>query len=106
MEQDTSPARRDRQCVASRSHLDLAPRVRLDEDVLRLEVAVYEPKRVDVDERLKALLGDGAQPRQREVGLAARLAVVLGELVQVIAQKLAHNEKVLLVVERVVPDGR
>ena len=52
-------------------------------------------------QRVEALLGDAPQPRQREVRLAARLAVVPRELVEVVAQQLAHDEEVLLVVEEV-----
>jgi len=57
---------------------------------------------IDIN-RLTALLGHFAEPREREVRLCARLSVEPRELVEVVAQQFAHDEEVLLVVKVVVP---
>ena len=64
-----------------RSRLDLAARVRLDEDVLGLEIAMDQVEPMYEAKSVEALRGDAPQPGQGEVGLAARLAVVARELV-------------------------
>ena len=76
--------------------LDLAARVRLDQDVLRLEVGVHQPEAVQEGERPQHLRGDALQARGREVGRAAGVALVALELVEVGAQEFAHEEEVLL----------
>eukprot|EP00962_Isochrysis_galbana_P030743 scaffold9990_cov99-Isochrysis_galbana.AAC.3 len=95
--------------------LDFAAGVGLDQDVLGLEVAVNEAEPVHEDDYSRgwmkpsqprssrpyppnhlgadALLGDFAQPGQREVGLGAGVAVESAKLVQVVAQQLAHDEE-------------
>ena len=78
--------------------LDLAARVGLDEDILGLEIAVDQVEVVHEAQGVQALRGDAPQPGEGEVRLAARLAVVAGELIEVVAQQLAHDEEVLLVV--------
>jgi hypothetical protein len=77
--------------------LDLAARVGLDEDILGLEIAVDQVEAVHEAQGVEALRGDASQAGEGEVRLTARLAVVAGELVEVVAQQLAHDEEVLLV---------
>ena len=78
------------------SHLDDAAGERLDQHVLRLEVAVDQVERMDVRQRSEALVRNRADARQSEVGRPVGLRNVLVQLVQVVAQKLAHDEEVLL----------
>mmetsp|Transcript_65644 Transcript_65644/g.172006 ORF Transcript_65644/g.172006 Transcript_65644/m.172006 type:complete len:489 (+) Transcript_65644:75-1541(+) len=79
--------------------LHLAPGIRLDEHVLRLQVSVDQPQAVDVLQRPEQLPSDPLQMPQGEIRLLALLAVELGELVQVVAQELRDDDEVLLVVE-------
>ena len=53
-------------------------------------------ERVNVLERREALVRNRADPQRREVGRPARLANVLVQLVQIVAQQLADDEEVLL----------
>ena len=84
------------------SHLDDAAGERLDQHVLRLEVAVDQVERMDVRQRSKALVRNRADARQSEVGRPVGPRNVLVQLVQVVAQQLAHDEEVLLVVGAVI----
>ena len=81
--------------------LDLATRVRLDENVFGLQIAMDQLKIVDEGKRLQDLLSDSLQPGNVEVKLLLHLAVVLGVLIEVISQELCHDEQVLLVIEEV-----
>ena len=81
--------------------LDLATRVRLDENVFGLQIAMDQLKIVDEGKRLQDLLSDSLQPGNVEVKLLLHLAVVLGILIEVISQELCHDEQVLLVIEEV-----
>ena len=78
------------------SHLNDAARERLDQHVLWLEVTVDQVERMDVRQRREALVRNRADPRQSEVGRPVGPRNVLVQLVQVVAQQLAHDEEVLL----------
>ena len=66
--------------------LDLATRVRLDENVFGLQIAMDQLKIVDEGKRLQDLLSDSLQPGNVEVKLLLYLAVVLGILIEIISQ--------------------
>lgn len=64
-------------------HLDAAARVGLNQDVLRLQVAVQQTQRVHKRQRAQHLARDGLQAAVRKVRRLLALPVVLLELVQV-----------------------
>mmetsp|Transcript_22157 Transcript_22157/g.53016 ORF Transcript_22157/g.53016 Transcript_22157/m.53016 type:complete len:397 (+) Transcript_22157:1153-2343(+) len=74
----------------------------MEEDVLRLEVAVDEPEPVEEAQALEHLLGYGLEAREVEVQVVPALPVVLLELIEICPEQLADDEEVLLVVEVVV----
>mmetsp|Transcript_45383 Transcript_45383/g.142764 ORF Transcript_45383/g.142764 Transcript_45383/m.142764 type:complete len:514 (+) Transcript_45383:677-2218(+) len=87
--------------VAIVDHLDLARGQRRDENVFRLEVAVDDVALVQALQRVQALLGDVAQPFDREVARQPALLDVLVDVVQVVAQQLVHNEQRLAKVKHI-----
>mmetsp|Transcript_27830 Transcript_27830/g.70053 ORF Transcript_27830/g.70053 Transcript_27830/m.70053 type:complete len:228 (-) Transcript_27830:751-1434(-) len=87
--------------AAKVNYLDLTPGVALDQNVLGLKVAVNEPQPVDELHCLQTLLRTRAQPPECEVARVGRLPVELAGFVKVVAQKLAHDKQVLLVIEEV-----
>jgi len=63
------------------NHLDLTARIGLDQDVLRLQIAVNKLERVDVVEGVQDLLSDSLESRHVEVEFLFNFSVVLGILV-------------------------
>lgn len=82
--------------------LDFTSAVRLDEDVLWLQVAVNEPQGVHVVQGSQDLSRDLLQPSDGKVRLISAFPIELAELVQVVTEKLGHDDQVLLVVEVIV----
>ena len=63
------------------NHFNFTPRVRLDQDVFRLQVAVNQLESVDVIQGIKNLLSDSLQSGNVEVKFLFNFPVVLGILV-------------------------
>mmetsp|Transcript_5455 Transcript_5455/g.16157 ORF Transcript_5455/g.16157 Transcript_5455/m.16157 type:complete len:242 (-) Transcript_5455:140-865(-) len=82
--------------------LHLASAIRADEDVLGLEVAVYQPQGVHVVQRREHLVRYLLQPPKGEVRLIAALAVELRELVEVVPKQLRDDDEMFFVIEVVI----
>lgn len=67
-------------------HFDLTSRVALDQNVLRLQVAVDQSQTVNKLEGTEDLLGDSLKAAHSEIGLFFHLPIVLAILVEVISQ--------------------
>ena len=91
----------DEATAAKINHLDLTPRVRLDQDVLGLQIAVDQFKIVAKREGVQDLLCNLLQTRHIKVQLLFDFTIILGVLVQVVSEQLCHNEKMFLMIEEV-----
>jgi hypothetical protein len=65
-------------------HFDLAPGVRLNQDVFRFQVAVNELELVNKTQRVQDLLCDPLEARDVEVNRLLDFAIVLGILVEIV----------------------
>jgi len=83
-------------------HLHLTSRIRLNQDVLRLQIAMDQPEPVNELQSCQYLLGDLLESSHVEVLLLLNFPVVLAVLVEIVSQKLGHDEEMLFVIEVVV----
>jgi hypothetical protein len=78
---------------------DLTFGVRLDQNVLWLQITMDEVELMDKVQSIQDLLRHFLQSWNVEVVLLLNLSVVLGVLIEVVSQKLCNDEKMLFVVE-------
>ena len=91
----------DEAATAEIDHLDFTARVRLNQDVLWLEIAVNQLKIMNEGKCVQDLLSDSLKSWHVEIELLFNLAVVLGVFIQVVTQELSHYEQMFLVVEEI-----
>ena len=85
--------------AAKVNDLDLTARIRLDQNVLRLQIAVDQLQIMDKAQRVKNLLRDPLQPGDVEVDLFLDFSVVLAVLVEIVSEEFSDDEQVLFVVK-------
>ena len=81
--------------------LDLTARVRLDQNIFWLQVTVNQLQVMTKSQRFQDLLCDSLQTRDVEIDFLLNLTIVFGVLIEIIAQKLCHNEEMFLVIEEI-----
>lgn len=89
----------DKATGAEINHLDLTSRVRLNQNVFRLQIAMDQVKIMNKVQSVQNLLRHFLQSRNVEIVLFLNFSVVLGILVEIISEKLCHNEKMFFMIE-------
>lgn len=78
---------------------DLALGVGLNQNILRLQIAMDQVQVMDEVQSIQDLLGDLLKSRNVEIMFLLHFPIVLGILVQVVPQELRDNKEMLFMVE-------
>jgi hypothetical protein len=81
--------------------LNLAPAIAPDQNVLGLQVAMYQSQSVYEVQRCQDLLGHSLEPRYSEKWFFLDFSIILGVFVQVVSEQFRDNEQMLLVVKEI-----
>ena len=73
-------------------NLDLTSRIRLDQNVLRLQITVNQFEIMDKGESVQDLLCDSLEARNIEVNFLFNFPIVLGIFVEVVTEKLSDDK--------------
>ena len=82
-------------------NLDLTSRIRLDQNVLRLQITVNQFEIMDKGESVQDLLCDSLEARNIEVNFLFNFPIVLGIFVEVVSEKLSDDKEMLFVIEEI-----